>query len=452
MSSAGSAFIATLRFLPFGLLLVSACGRSPLRGGRAESSDTLGGVSGTSTTSGSSGAGAGENARGGMGSGAGQGGAGGAAGVAAEAGRANPWPDPPDEKTTASAYQVNAAHTGAQPTDDLDVQLEERWVRDFGTVNISYPLIARGRVYVVVNGASLYALTLEGGETVWGPRVVGKLGTSTCPTYERGRIFTVDVYGRVRALSSETGGELWSTMLGTGSTIGFNRAIPVAYDGTVYLGGDYLFYALDGATGSVKWTAQVETCWTSGPAVGPAGAFIACLCDHVYGFDASTGQERWAQPGVCVGGGGGAPLLLAGGFVYTRDRGGNLVLNAETGELVGTHAAGPIPAASGEFLYSVNDGVLFAHRAGLAAPAWTFGDGRLTTAPLVTGPHVVVGSAEGHLSVVGALEGELENQITMPDGFPIANDITGNVVPPCIGMNVAEDRIVVPNGTSLFVY
>jgi outer membrane protein assembly factor BamB len=410
-------------------------------------------MSGSSANAGSSGAGAaGENTWGGMGGIAGQGGLAGVAGVVAEAGRANPWSDPPDEETTASAYQVNAAHTGAQPTDDLDVQLEEHWVRDLGTDDLSYPLIARGRVYIVVGGASLYALTLEGGDTVWGPRLVGEPGTPTCPTYERGRIFTADVYGWVRALSSETGDELWSTMLGAGSTIGFNRAIPVAHDGTVYLAGDDSFFALDGATGSVKWKAQVENCWTSGPAVGSAGAFVACLCDHVYGFDASTGQARWAQPGVCAGGGGGAPVLLAAGFVYTRDRGGNLVLNAETGELVGTHAAGPIPAASGEFLYSVNDGVLFAHRKGLAGPAWTFGDGRLTTAPLVTGPHVVVGSAEGHLSVLGALDGELENQITMPVGFPIANDITGNVAPPCTGMNAAEDRIVVPNGNSLFVY
>ena len=75
----------------------------------------------------------------------------------------------------AVAYQIDPAHTGSQ-SDGLTPPLVQRWSRELGNQfsTISYPLIAEGKVFVLVdngtdNGTNLYALDEATGATVWGP-------------------------------------------------------------------------------------------------------------------------------------------------------------------------------------------------------------------------------------------------------------------------------------------
>ncbi len=72
----------------------------------------------------------------------------------------------------AVAYQIDPAHTGSQSDGPLP-PLARRWSRDLGGP-ISYPLIAEGKVFVIVAsppewGTKLYALDEETGATVSGP-------------------------------------------------------------------------------------------------------------------------------------------------------------------------------------------------------------------------------------------------------------------------------------------
>src|SRR6185437_12398476 len=85
-------------------------------------------------------------------------------------------PTPPPTVGTAVAYQIDAAHTGAQ-FDTITPPLTERWSRDLGG-QISYPLIAGGRIFVTVAnqnsyGTKLYALDEANGATLWGPVDLG---------------------------------------------------------------------------------------------------------------------------------------------------------------------------------------------------------------------------------------------------------------------------------------
>src|SRR6185503_13595509 len=75
---------------------------------------------------------------------------------------------PPEQ---ARNFQINAAHTGAITSEHLTPPLRQRWSVNFGR-SPGYPIIADGRVYVVVkstagNGTSLYALNGATGATVW---------------------------------------------------------------------------------------------------------------------------------------------------------------------------------------------------------------------------------------------------------------------------------------------
>src|ERR1044072_3740437 len=100
--------------------------------------------------------------------------------------------------TTVSAqqarnFQIDATHTGSITTDDLTPPLKQRWAVDFGQ-NISYPLIADGKVFVTVRNASsgttLYALDATNGAQLWSFSLGGfSQWSGLC--YENGRVVAV---------------------------------------------------------------------------------------------------------------------------------------------------------------------------------------------------------------------------------------------------------------------
>src|SRR5271155_2165320 len=68
-------------------------------------------------------------------------------------------------------YQINPAHTGAIQLAGLDPPLTVKWSVDLGAA-LSYPLIACGKVFVLVgpnnfDQVNLYALDAETGATIW---------------------------------------------------------------------------------------------------------------------------------------------------------------------------------------------------------------------------------------------------------------------------------------------
>jgi hypothetical protein len=136
--------------------------------------------------------------------------------------------------------------------------------------------------------------------------------------------------------------------------------------------------------------------------------------------------------------------------VYTRDYSANLILAANSGALLGMFASRVIPAGSGGVVYTLTDGKLSARTAGSATPRWTFGDGTLTTAPIVVGPYVVVGASSGTLSVVNVADGSLASSHTLP--MAIAAPDEQNVSGPLTGLAAAGNQLYVPAGTSLTAY
>ncbi|HET8953480.1 MAG TPA: hypothetical protein VFN44_23360, partial [Solirubrobacteraceae bacterium] len=58
-----------------------------------------------------------------------------------------------------TTYQLDAAHTGATSEPGLDPPFARRWAVDLGQPT-SYPVIAGGRVFVVVRNVSTYGTQL----------------------------------------------------------------------------------------------------------------------------------------------------------------------------------------------------------------------------------------------------------------------------------------------------
>jgi outer membrane protein assembly factor BamB len=154
-------------------------------------------------------------------------------------------------------FQINETHTGAVSSAGLIPPLRQKWSVNFGQ-NISYPLIADGRVFVTVRNATGYGTTLYGldgatGATIWSYALGGNYWWSAS-CYEDGRVFGLSGSGMLRAFDAGTGGVIWNRQL-LGNT--FSTA-PSVFEGVIYTsnGGGQL-YAVSADTGNILWTAQV---------------------------------------------------------------------------------------------------------------------------------------------------------------------------------------------------
>src|SRR5687767_3584914 len=68
-------------------------------------------------------------------------------------------------------YQIDETHTGSSNSPGLIPPLRPKWSRNFGQ-DMSYPLIADGKVFITVRnesayGTELYALNAADGSTLW---------------------------------------------------------------------------------------------------------------------------------------------------------------------------------------------------------------------------------------------------------------------------------------------
>jgi outer membrane protein assembly factor BamB len=129
-----------------------------------------------------------------------------------------------------------------------------------------------------------------------------------------------------------------------------------------------------------------------------------------------------AASGTTAGeGGGGKTPEYHSSKVYVRDFTGNKILNASTGALLGTFAAGPAPAFAGQAGLFLNAGTLQA--VGQGKTLWSFtGDSGLDTAPIVVGSTVYEGSSSGMLYGLALHSGKVVWSTNAGSGIPAPDE------------------------------
>jgi outer membrane protein assembly factor BamB len=357
-----------------------------------------------------------------------------------------------DEST---AYQSDVAHDGYIADAGLGPPLTQAWSVAL-TAPISYPLIVNGMVYVTASNATLYALNQATGTTVWSHSMGGNEFAEL--TYDRGRVFGVNMDGVLTAFDAATGSIAWSEQLPPGQAI-FSSA-PTAANGIVYVGGGSgSVYGVRESNGHVVWTQGVSFGNESSPAVGAQGIYVSYPC-QAYKFDPLIGTLLWHDDEGCVGGGGRTPVV-ASGHVYVRDASGAegpgsspLVLSASTGAVEGAFNPGPAPAVANDVAYLLSgfpaSTLTAVAGAGLGSTSWTFtGDGNLDTAPLVVGGLVFVGSSSGNLYALDAAAGTTtwSTNVGSPIIAPDEQDIR-----PLTGLGAANGTLVLSTDGELMAY
>ena len=357
-------------------------------------------------------------------------------------------PTPPPTNGTAVAYQIDAAHSGAQ-FDNITPPLTQRWSRDLGG-QISYPLIVNGRIFVTVAynnpsyAAKLYALDEANGATLWGPVDLSGTYPWSNAAYDAGRVFAVNFDGVLRAFDAASGALLWSKQLP--GQYSFNSP-PTASGGVVYVvgaGTGVTLYAVDEQDGAVNWSVLFDHGNDSSPAVTSTGVFVST--DQVYDFSPQDGSLIWLSSGA-----GPSTPVLFGGRLYVGDSlTQKAMFDAPTGALLGTFAPGPPPAFSGSTGFFLTGSILKARDAYSGAVRWTFtGDSTLISAPIVDNGYVYIGSSSGKVYALDASTGANVWTGNLGAGVQTTESLVSR---PHTGIGAGDDLIVVPASTLLVAY
>ena len=313
--------------------------------------------------------------------------------------------------TDATAWQINPQHNGAVRFANIlapaAMPTSPAWTAQLDG-RAGYPLIAGGRVFVVVTASSgtsseLVALSAATGAVVWGPIPIAG---SASATYDRGRVIVMASGGAMTGFDAVTGNQLWSTTLPFETSF---TAPPTAANGIAYTGGSGTsgaLYAIDDATGALLWSAGVENGDSSSPTVTSDGVYVTYPC-QTYDFQPATGTTVWHDNGGCEGGGG-ATGAIANGVYYSPNNGpGSLgqSFNAETGSKLSTYTG--VPALGSSMGYFYLNGTMSAIDLASMTTRWTFGrdQGGLASPPILVNNYVFVGNTTGQFWALDAASG-----------------------------------------------
>jgi len=221
---------------------------------------------------------------------------------------------------------------------------------------ISSPAIANGVVYVGSNDGNLYAIDQQSGSKKWsyatGARITSSPavadGLVYCSSYD-GTFFAVDAISGKLKWKFRIAGERRYTATHLHGSLPAGEAMPDPFDvylsspavwrGAVYFGsGDGNIYALDAATGTVKWKFPTGDVVHASPAIADGKLYIGSWDSYFYALDASTGKELWRfktgeDPDIHNQVGIQSSATVSDGVVYFGCRDSNFyALDASTGQ------------------------------------------------------------------------------------------------------------------------
>ncbi len=119
------------------------------------------------------------------------------------------------------------------------------------------------------------------------------------PALGNGRLYICSNDGALHAVSLRTGHDDWTVHAPAKGDV-FGYASPIFADGVVYLGGlgpNGDVYALNAATGSIKWRhATGQTMYDGAPRLAPDGKSLAIMAlrGHVSVLDTANGARLWS--------------------------------------------------------------------------------------------------------------------------------------------------------------
>ena len=335
-------------------------------------------------------------------------------------------------------FRGGPAHLGVYTSSAPTLQAAV-WKFKTGGRVISSPLVVGDVVYVGSTDGSLYALTRAEGTLKWKFATEGPIASS--PAFREGLLFVSSVDGNIYAVEAATGTKKWSfatqgerrfTAPGIHGAIPHTERMPDPFDvflssptvvgDLVYIGsGDQHVYALEAATGAVRWSFAAGDVIHSAPAVVDGMVYIGSWDRNLYALDAATGKEKWRyttgndtvdynQIGIA------SSPAVSGGVVYVGGRDGHFhAVDARTGQAkwtIDNHGGWTIasPAVqNGVVFFPTSDGRRFKGiDARTGAVKFDVQNRAISfSSPAIAGELVYYGSSDGFLNAARVTDGVL---------------------------------------------
>ena len=330
-------------------------------------------------------------------------------------------------------FRGNLRHTGVYDGAGLTQFSRVKWTFHTPGEVVSSPAVDGNTVYVGSSGGNLYAVDRESGALKWKFEVKNRVASS--PAVAGGIVYFGAYDGFFYAVDAATGQQKWKFQTGgerryTARNLhGMQPSIetrpdpwdsylssPAVWNGAVYFGsGDGNVYALDAATGSLKWRYQTGDVVHASPAIADGMVFIGSWDSFFYALDAATGAEKWRyktgdDPATHNQVGIQSSAAVVDGVVYFGCRDSHLyALDEFTGEKKWADSTNQSwvlnsPAVSdGKVYFAISyGGLLYAADAKTGAILYTidFKGWPIYSSPSITGTTLYVGSTGGTMNAV----------------------------------------------------
>jgi eukaryotic-like serine/threonine-protein kinase len=365
--------------------------------------------------------------------------------------------------TDAPMFRGDEQHTGVYAGAGISELHGMKWKFHTPGQFISSPAVVGDMVFVGSTDHNLYALDRNSGALKWKFETGSRVTSS--PAVVAGAVFFESYDGTFYAVDAATGKLKWkfktsgerrftATHLHGTQPVGESMPDPfdfylssaVVSNDAVYFGsGDGNVYAVDAASGQLKWKFPTGDVVHASPALADGTLFIGSWDSYFYALDAATGKEKWRfktgedkeihnQVGLQ------ASPAVADGVVYFGCRDSNFyAVDAKSGQRKwafnnkGSWVIGSAAVKDGKVYFATSDSGLFYAvdaQSGAQIFSWSSKKWPMFSSPAIVGRMLYIGSNEGKLFAIDlagqkaawtfATEGSQTNgaAYTKPDGTP----------------------------------
>ena len=330
-------------------------------------------------------------------------------------------------------FRGNARHDGSYAAAGVPVLHGVKWKFRAGAAIVSTPAVSGGTVYFGSSDHQVYALDERSGALRWKFTTHGRVSSS--PAVAAGRVYIGSFDGTFYALDAAHGTLAWKF-----ATEGERRfsakhlhgaepaaeVMPDPFDlflsspalagGAVYFGsGDGNVYALDAASGELRWKFHTGNVVHASPAIAAGTLYVGSWDSYFYALDAATGKQRWRfktgeDPAIHNQEGIQSSAVVADGTVYFGCRDSNLyALDAASGAQrwsfsnKGSWVISSPAVRNGMLYFATSDsGLVHAldAKTGSAVFSLDFNHWPVFSSPTLAGEYLYIGSHQGKLLAI----------------------------------------------------
>lgn len=341
----------------------------------------------------------------------------------------------------ATMFRGNPAHTGVydSPAPSLT---QVQWRFKTGAHVLSSPAVSGETVYIGSGDGFVYALNRATGEQRWRFATQGPVASS--PAVHGGLVFVSSLDGYIYGIDAASGTQRWRfqtrgerrfTAPGIHGAIPRTERMPDPFDvflsspaiadGVLYIGsGDQHVYALDAASGALRWSFRAEDVIHASPAVHEGVVYIGSWDRNLYALDARSGAERWRyttgndttiynQIGIA------SSAAVTDGMVFVGGRDGKFhAVDAATGAVRWVHdnrggwTIGSPAVRDGVVYFATSDGTRFkALDAATGTVRFDIQNKAVSfSSPSIAGNRVYYGTSDGFVQAVDLTRGSVVAQ------------------------------------------